>query len=286
MEGSGARPIDDRAALLPCAEARGARVPKLGFGTWQINGRDCVEAVTDALAIGYRHIDTAAAYDNEAEVGEGIARSGVDRSDIWLTTKVWMDDLAPSRLRASAERSLRLLQTDWLDLLLIHWPNPEVPLEHTSGAMMELVGEGKLRHPGVSNFPAGMFRHALELAPCLTDQVEYHPFLGQPELLSICTEQDALLTAYAPLAHGKVPHDPVLQEIGHAHGKTAGQVALRWLIDQERVLAVPKASSPERRRENFDVWDFSLTDEERSRIDGLPKDRREFNPPWAPDWDA
>jgi 2,5-diketo-D-gluconate reductase B len=242
--------------------------------------------VSDALAAGYRHVDTAAAYGNEAEVGRALAGSGVDRSEVWLTTKVWMDDLEPDALRASAERSLRALETDRVDLLLIHWPSPDVPLERTLEAMTELREEGAIGHPGVSNFPAGLFRRALDLAPVLTNQVEYHLFLGQDELLSICEERDAMLTAYAPLAHGKVPGDPVLEEVGRAHGKTASQVALRWLLDQDRVCTVVKASTPERRRENLDVFDFELSDEERGRIDALPKDRREFDPPWAPDWSA
>ena len=267
-------------------QVRGVEIPELGFGTWQITGRDCVEAVRDALAAGYRHLDTAAVYDNEAEVGRGLAASGVDRPDVWLTTKVWMDDLDPKPLRRSAERSLSALGTDYLDLLLIHWPNPDVPLARTLEAMAGLRDEGSVREIGVSNFPAGQFRQAIEIGGVFTNQVEYHPFLGQAKLLSICEQEDAMLTAYAPLAHGKAVDHPVLEEIGRAHGKSPGQVALRWLIEQERVAAVPKASSPERRRENLDVFDFELSQDERARIDALPKDQRDFSPAWAPDWDA
>ncbi len=264
---------------------RGVAVPRIGFGTWQITGDACEDGVRDALEIGYRHIDTARGYENEREVGRGIKASGVAREEIWLTTKIWIEDFEPESLKACAEDSLRSLQTDFLDLLLLHWPNPAVPLEDTLGAMVELREEGKIRELGVSNFPQGHLRRALAVAPVFTDQVEMHPFLGWPELFEIAEETDLMLTAYAPLAHGKVPDHPVLGEIGEAHGKTAGQVSLRWLIDQPRVVAIPKASSHDRRAENFDVFDFELTDDERARIDALPKDQRDFSPAWAPDWD-
>jgi 2,5-diketo-D-gluconate reductase B len=194
-------------------------------------------------------------------------------------------DARYSTVKRINEESLRRLGTDYLDLLLIHWPDETVPLADTLGALMQLVEERRVRHPGVSNFPPRLLREALDLAPVLTDQVEYHPFLGQEELLAMCADRDCLLTAYAPLGHGKVPRDETLTEIGRAHGKSAGQVALRWLLDQERVLAVPKSSSEKRRRENFEVFDFELTEQDRARIDALPKDRREFDPGWAPEWE-
>jgi 2,5-diketo-D-gluconate reductase B len=271
---------------MDLVEVKGSKVPKIGFGTWLMTGRECEEGVRDALEIGYRHVDTAAAYDNEEEVGRAIAASGVPREEIWLTTKVAMDDLEPDRLKRSADASLRKLRTDYVDLLLIHWPNPRVPLEASLGAMVELREAGAIRQLGVSNFPPGLFRQALELAPVFTNQVEYHPFLGQDALLELCQTGDAMLTAYSPLAHGKVIGHPVLEEIGRAHGKTAGQVALRWLIEQPRVAALPKASSHERRAENLDVFDFELSHEERERIDSLPKDQRFSNPSFAPDWDS
>ena len=275
-------PTDTSEATLT---VRGVAVPRLGFGTWQITGGDCVEAVRDALAIGYRHIDTARAYENEAEVGRGIADSGVDRSDIFLTTKIWTADFEPDRLKAAAEDSLSKLGADYVDLLLLHWPNPDVPVEATLGALVELREAGRISELGVSNFPAGQLRRALDVAPVFTNQIEFHPFLRQPAQFEISAEHDLMITAYAPLAHGKVPDDPTLREIGEAHGKSPGQVALRWLIDQPRVAAIPKASSHERRAENFDVFDFALTDEERDRIDALPKDQRDFSPSFAPDWD-
>jgi 2,5-diketo-D-gluconate reductase B len=267
-------------------EVQGTQVPRLGFGTWQIVGPECVTAVRDALEMGYRHVDTARAYDNEREVGAGLAAAGVPREDVFLTTKVWMDDAAPDRVRASAESSLRDLAVDYVDLLLLHWPQPRVPVERTLEAMMALRDAGAVRHIGVSNFPAGLLRRAVDVAPVFCNQVEYHPYLGQDEILALAEEHDFMVTAYAPLGHGAVPDDPVLEEIGAAHGKTGAQVALRWLVDQPRVTTVPKAASHENRAANFDIWDFELSHDERERIDSLPKDRREFDPAWAPDWAA
>jgi 2,5-diketo-D-gluconate reductase B len=265
--------------------AQGAEMPALGFGTWQIEGADARESVRDALEIGYRHIDTAKAYGNEREVGEGIRDSGVAREEIWLTTKVPHDEAEPNAVRKAAEGSLERLGTDYVDLLLLHWPSPDVPLEQTVVALDLIRRDGLARHVGVSNFPAGMLARALERAELLCDQVEYHPLLGQERLLQVAEDKDLIVTAYSPLAHGQVPDDATLREIGEKHGKTAGQVALRWLLDQPRVSPIPKASSHERRVENFDVFDFELTDDDRERIAGLPKDHRTANPPWAPDWD-
>jgi 2,5-diketo-D-gluconate reductase B len=263
---------------------QGAEVPRLGFGTWQLTGPEATEAVRDALEIGYRHVDTARAYGNEAEVGTGIAAAGVDRGEVFLTTKIFPSDFEPARLKAAAEDSLRALATDYVDLLLLHWPSDRVPLEQTLQAMYELHEEGRIRHAGVSNFPAAMLERALAIVPLLADQVEYHPFLGQGPLLRVARERDLTLTAYSPLAHGKVARDPVLREIGEAHGKSAGQVALRWLIEQPQVSAVPKASSHERRVENFEMFDFELSQDDRDRIAALRKDHRTVDPSRAPDW--
>ncbi len=270
---------------METVSAQGAEVPKIGFGTWQINGRECTEAVRDALELGYRHVDTAAAYDNEREVGRAIAESGVDREEIWLTTKVWMDDVSRDRLRASAENSLRDLGTGYVDLLLIHWPNQSVPIEETMRAMTALRERGRIRHIGVSNYTPRLLEEALGHAPILCNQVEYHVGLGQERLLALAEERDLVIAAYAPFAHGEIFEEPVLQEIGEAHDKSAGQVALRWLIEQDRVVAIPKAASHENRVANLDVFDFELTGEERARIDALPKDQRRFDTSWAPDWE-
>jgi 2,5-diketo-D-gluconate reductase B len=267
-------------------EVRGTVVPRLGFGTWQLTGRGCRDAVRGALDLGYRHIDTARAYGNERDVGSALADSGVAREDVFLTTKVWMDDVEPRRLRASAEASLRDLATPYVDLLLIHWPNPAIPLRESLDAMQALRDEGKIRELGVSNFPPRMLKRALDVAPVFCDQVEHHPFLDQAQLLDLAVRHDLLLTAYSPLGHGAVLTDPVLREIGAAHGKTAAQVALRWLVDRPHVAVVPKAASHRNRVANMEIWDFELTDAERAAIDALPKDRREMDPGWAPDWES
>jgi 2,5-diketo-D-gluconate reductase B len=248
---------------------QGVRVPSVGLGTWQLTGRTCVEAVSDALALGYRHIDTARGYGNEREVGEGMRASGVPREEIFLVTKVPPSDAAPDRVRASCEGSLADLGVDRIDLLLLHWPAPRVPLADTLGAMAQLRDEGRIAHFGVSNFPPPLLREALQIAPVLNDQVEFHPYAHQDGLVAIADERDVLITAYSPLDRGRVARDSTLGDIGAAHGKTPGQVALRWLLDHPKTCVVPKASSHERRVENLDVFDFELTDDERARIDAL-----------------
>jgi 2,5-diketo-D-gluconate reductase B len=269
----------------PTLTIRGTEVPKLGYGTWQVTGRDAEDGVADALALGYRHIDTARMYGNEDEVGRGIARSGVDRGDIFLTTKVWPDDHERDALIAAAEDSLRRVGTDYVDLLLLHWHNPDVPLAETIGAMAELRDRGLVRELGVSNFTTALVAEAMEHGPVFANQVEFHPYLGQPELLAMARERDLLFEAYSPFAHGELLDDPVLTEIAEDKGLSVGQIVLRWLLDQPQVVALPKASSRDRRAQNLDVFGFELTDEERGRIAGLERGRRTADPPWAPDWD-
>ncbi len=264
---------------------QGVEIPKIGLGTWQIEGPDATEAVRDALELGYRHIDTARAYGNEAEVGSGLAEGGVEREEIFLTTKLWYTGLRPGEVRDQVESSLRDLRTDYLDLLLIHWPNAGVPLAETLDAMIGQQEEGKVRHLGVSNFPTPLLAAALEHAPILADQVEYHPYLGQPDLLGMARERDVALIAYSPFAHGGLLDEPLLREIGDRYGKTPAQVALRWLLDQPQVAAVPKASSHERRAENLDVFDFALSVDDVARIDDLERGLRTADPSWAPEWD-
>lgn len=268
------------------AEIQGVRVPVLGLGTWRLEGRTCLRAVEEALSLGYRHVDTAQAYDNEEEVGRALRASGVPREEVFLTTKVWMESLDRGSVLHTTRESLRRLATGYVDLLLIHWPSPTVPLEETLGAFRQLQEEGKARHVGVSNFPPSMLRRALELAPVLCDQVEYHPFLGQRALLDLARRHDLLITAYSPLARGAVSRDRTLQEIGERHGKTPSQVALRWLIQQDRVAAIPKASRPEHLRANLEVFDFVLSDEEMRRIHALDRGWRLIDPGIAPDWET
>ena len=265
---------------------QGTEVPKIGLGTWQLTGRDCEQGVAAALQAGYRHVDTARAYENEREVGAGLKAAGVDREEIWLTSKIWTSSFEHGRAKRAAEKSLRDLGVDYLDLLLMHWHNPDVPLAETLGALSELQDEGKIRHVGVSNFTTKLVEEALQVAKIFANQVEYHPYLDQGLLHRQAVDNGLLLEAYSPFAHGLLHDDPVLAEIGRAHGgKTPGQVALRWLLDQPNVCALPKATAPERIRQNLEVFDFELSDEERQRIAGLARGERTANPPWAPDWD-
>ena len=266
-------------------DVHGHAVPALGFGTWQIKGDAAYASVLDALDIGYRHLDTAQMYRNEAEVGRALAESGLPRGDVFLTTKLWRDHLAPDDVRRTAEESLERLGTDHVDLLLIHWPNDAVPLEDTLEAMVGLREAGKTKLIGVSNFPPALVRRALAVVPDLAcDQVEHHVYLGQQTLRALAREKGLMLTAYSPLAQGQVFADETLRRIGEAHGKTAGQVALRWLLQQDRTAAIPKASSHAHRQANFDVFDFDLTPDEMAEIDALEESRRLVDPGFAPAW--
>lgn len=265
---------------------QGTNVPALGLGTWELVGEDCHRAVADALAMGYRHIDTAQAYGNEAQVGAAIAASGVDRERIFLTTKVWNSRLEPERVRSSTEESLRTLHTEYVDLLLIHWPVRMDILSATLSAMVDLVNEGKVRHVGVSNFTPSQLDEALRHAPVWCNQVEYHAYLGQRTLRQRCERDDLLLTAYSPLARGKLLDNPVLTAIAESHGKTPAQVALRWLVHQPQVATVPKATSRAHLEANLDIFDFGLSEHERERIDALDRGDRQVDPDFAPDWAA
>lgn len=253
-------------------DADGARIPRLGFGTWMNTGPQCTDTVRTALNLGYRHIDTAQAYGNEAEVGEGIAESEVDRDHIFLTTKVGRSNLRYEDVLESVDRSLDKLGTDHVDLLLIHWPHPRRPLNETLSAMEELQDTGQVDHIGVSNFSLSQLQEAEQLAdsPIVTDQVLYHPLKDQSRLRQYCVDKGIALTAYSPLARGALVGDDLLSTIGERYDKTAVQVALRWLLQQEGVVAIPKATSRNHVAENLDVFDFSLTDTEMARIHDRP----------------
>ena len=264
-------------------------MPTVALGVFEVEPRETAEAVADALEAGYRHIDTAAAYANEEEVGEGLRASSVDRDEVWVTTKVWIDDFPPDRLRASAERSLSKLGLDRLDLLLLHWPAPD-PSVHRPALeeLGRLREEGKIREFGVSNFPGYMLREVLEIAPdVFADQVEYHAKLSQRELREIAAEHDLLLEAYAPLggSASDMVEEPLLKEIAANHDATPAQVALAWLAHQDRVVILPRSTDPGRRRENLASLEIDLTDDESERIDELSERReRKFDPSFAPDW--
>jgi 2,5-diketo-D-gluconate reductase B len=218
-------------------------------------------------------------------VGAGLRASGVPREAVWLTTKVWYEDARTEALRRSAEASLRDLGTEYVDLLLLHWPNAEVSIGESITALLRLRDEGKALQIGVANFPTDLLALSLEYAPVFCNQVEYHPYLSQHELLAMAREHDLMLGAYSPFAHGRIHDDPILREIGEEHGRSPGQIALRWLLDQPQVCALPKASSHERRAENLAVYDFSLTDDERDQVAALERGLRTADPPWAPSWD-
>lgn len=252
-------------------DVKGSRVPAVGFGTWALRGRQCAEAVRMALDIGYRHVDTARMYDNETEVGRAVRDSHVGREDVFVTTKIWPDDLAYADVKRCTEDSLRNLDTDYVDLLLIHWPSKTIPLTETLRAFGEIKAAGKARLIGVSNFNTALMKQAVEDcgADIACNQVEYHPFLPQNRVLRLVRDYGMMLTAYMPLAKGKAARHPDLTEIAERHGKTAAQVALRWLIQHGRVAAIPKAGREVHCRENFDVFDFELSAEEMTRVSSL-----------------
>ena len=248
---------------------KGEMVPSLGLGTYRLTGEDCVGAVGRGLSMGYRHIDTAQMYGNEAEVGRGMEDSGVDRGEVFLTTKVWPSDYAHDRVVSKTRESLEKLRTDYVDLLLMHWPGDGVPLGETLGAMRELQDEGVVRHVGVSNFSPSLVEEASGHAEVFCNQVEYHVYRRQEPLLDQARSLDYLLVGYRPLSRGGVERDATLREVGRAHGKTAAQVALRWLVQQEKVAAIPKATGEDHLRSNLDVFDFELSDEEMDRVSAL-----------------
>ena len=264
---------------------QGTSVPALGFGTFRLPGHDCREGVEHALDIGYRHLDTAQGYRNEEFVGEGMRRAGVPREDIFLTSKVSPDNFAGDDAYTSTVQSLKKLGTDYVDLMLLHWPNPDVPLEEPLTSLARLQREGAVRHIGVSNFPPSLVEKAQAVTPLFCNQVEYHPFLSQTALLKQARKHDLLLTAYCPIARGKVLQDPVLRDIGAKYGKTAAQVTLRWLVQQERVAAIPKSAHAQRRIDNFDIFDFELDAEEMKAVFALDREERLVDPAIAPDWE-
>jgi len=248
-------------------------LPDVGFGTYRTGGYECYNAVQEALEMGYRHLDTAMAYENEAAVGRAIAQSDVDREDIFLATKIkgYPEFLEYDRLLRAAEGCLKRLDTDTIDLLLIHWWNPVADMERTFAAVDRLVDEGKVEHIGVSNFSVPQLRRAMNVSdsPIVTNQIEYHPYWDNSDIVQFCQQQNIIVTAYSPLAEGRVVGDETMQAIGERHGKTPAQVAIRWLIQQENVVTIPKTITTEHMRDNIDVFDFELSAGEIAAIDEL-----------------
>lgn len=265
----------------------GTKVPKLGFGTWLIKGTQCVKAIRNALEIGYRHIDTAQIYGNETEVGQAIAESGLAREEIFLVTKVWRDSLSKKEVLQSTEESLKKLKTDYVDLLLIHWPDTRIPLKETLSAMQELIKQQKTKSIGVSNFPVELVEISKKAAPeVICNQVEYHPFLDQRPILKAMGVHNMFLTAYSPLARNRVFKNKTIQEIGNKYSKTPGQIVLRWLIEQKNTVAIPKAAKRKHAQDNFNIFDFQLSEPDRLILGSMhSQNQRLVDPEWAPHWD-
>jgi len=269
-------------------EAHGARVPQIGLGTMTLKGDVCVQAVKDALWIGYRHLDTAWFYGNEKEVGEGFRQSGMKREDVFLCTKVRETHLEPDKFRQSLEESLKNLELPQVDLLLIHWNNKDIPFKTSIGALCKAKKDGFAKHVGVANFTTTMLDEAWAVTsePLVCNQVEMHPFINQDKVIAACKKHGMGLVAYCPIARGKVPGADVLERIGKAHHKTAAQVSLRYLL-QRGVAAIPRTSNPEHMKANLDVYDFELGAAEMAELKALNANNlRVVNPPHAPQWDT
>jgi 2,5-diketo-D-gluconate reductase B len=267
-------------------KTRGIQIPCLGLGTFQM--KTCQTAVESALSLGYRHIDTAEMYRNEKQVGAAIAASGLPRGEIFLTTKVWRDNLEPEALERALERSLSLLKTDYADLYMIHWPSEKMDLPAALETLVKLRDDGLVRAIGVCNFPIALLREAIEVvgAPIACNQVEYHALLDQTPLRTYAAKFNIPIIAYAPLAQGRLAKQPVLVRIGKKHDATANQVALRWLLDQDGVAAIPKATHPSRQKSNLDALALKLDNDDRDSIASLPKARRFVNPNFGIEWDV
>jgi len=273
-------------------EANGARIPAIGLGTLGLKDAACVDAVKAALGLGYRHIDTAERYGNEAQVGEGLhqglAAAGLKRDDVFVTTKVYHHKLVAADFERSLDESLKKLRLPSIDLLLIHWPTPKVPLGETIGVLCKAKREGKTKHIGVANFTATLLDEAVKLAtePMATNQIEVHPFLDQTKVIAACRKHGLSVTAYCPLARGKVPGNEVLERIGKAHGKSAAQVSLQYLL-QQGMSVIPRTAKPDHLAANLAISDFKLSDAEMNEIGTLRRpDGRVVNPPHAPQWDS
>lgn len=265
----------------------GAWIPKLGFGTFNLHGRLALGVLEFALDVGYRHFDTAQMYENEEEIGKAIAGSTVSRDRLFLTNKVWGTNLTKERFLPSVENSLKKMQQDYVDLLLIHWPNKAIPLEESLDQLQEAKERGLCKFIGVSNFTVELLEEVERLkVPIICNQFEYHAYLNQEKILDKTRSMGAFATAYCPLAKGEVVDDEVLAHIAAKHKVSSAQVALRWLVQQESVIAIPKSKQLLRLKKNFDIFNFTLSEDEIKQIDQLQsKNKRFINPEFAPAWD-
>lgn len=259
---------------IPLIPLSNESIPQIGFGTWTLRGIQCTRAVASALQLGYRHIDTAEFYQNEAEVAQAIKQHEVPREELFITTKLWGTNASKHDAVAACRASLKRLDTDYVDLYLLHYYVDDVPLEETFSAFQQILDEGLAKRVGVSNFNVAQLQEALGLGvPLATNQIEFHPYLNQEELLAFCNSKNIPITAYSPVARGRIFQDPVLKEIAYRHQKTVAQVSLRWLI-QKGCVVIPKASNPQHQNENLDVLDFDLSKEEMTRIDALGNEKK------------
>lgn len=256
---------------MPVLNIQQTEIPALGLGTYGLKGQEGESAVRDALDLGYRHLDTADFYTNQTAIGSAIDTAPVERGELFITTKIWKTNLEATAARESAISSLNKLGLETVDLLLIHWPNEDVPIEETIGVMNDLQSEGRVDHIGVSNFSIPQLEAAIEVSetPILTNQVKYNPYTPRSELHEFCVANDIMLTAYSPLAKGKVTDEPRLKSIGEGYDKSPVQITLRWLLQQQHVAAIPKASSRAHLEANRSIFDFSLTDAEMAEIAAL-----------------
>jgi 2,5-diketo-D-gluconate reductase B len=269
-------------------EAHGARIPMIGLGTMTLKEDVCVQAVKTALQLGYRHLDTAAFYGNEKENGEGLRQSGVKREDVLICTKVRENNLMLENFNKSLDQSLANLQLPYVDLLLIHWNNKDIPFKTSIGALCQAKKDGRAKHVGVANFTTTMLDEAWAVTsePLVCNQIEMHPFINQDKVLAACKKRGMAVVAYCPVARGKVPGAEALERIGEAHGKSAAQVSLRYLV-QMGVCSIPRTATPAHLKENLDVFDFKLSDAEMAELKKLnATNMRVVNPPHAPKWDA
>ena len=271
---------------MQSVDSHGFKLPIVGLGTWQLTGRDCSRLVEQAIRLGYRHIDTAQMYGNEAAVGDGVRASG-KRNDVVVTTKVAPERLAPHDLERSVKESLVKLRLDHIDLLLIHWPNPRVPLAETLGAMVKLKQDGFVREIGVSNFTVALLEEANKITSGLVcNQLECHPFLNPSKVIDACKKHGMAVVAYSPIARGGAQGDAVLKKIGKVHGKSAAQISLRYLVQRD-IVVIPRTSKIERLEENIALFDFALSDEEMAEIATLAdrQGKRIVDWQWSPKWD-
>jgi len=275
--------------MTPIVKSNGAEIPALGLGTWDARGDAVVHAVTAALDAGYRHIDTAAMYGNEAEVGEAIRNHAKPRDQVFVTTKVPSSELANGRLQKSAEESLKRLQLDQVDLLLIHWPSRSVPFREQVLALCDAKRRGLSRHIGVSNFTPKFLEEAVAIAnePIVTNQVEHHPWLDQRDLMATARRLGVSITSYSPLGRARLLDEPAIVEIARAKGKTPAQIVLRWHVQQPMNIAIPKSVTARRIAENIDIFGFELTGQDMDRIAGLArKNGRMVQSGYPSDWNA